>query len=87
MTSLSIKVNEFAISSDLLKSCRMAHQSYTNELESKKDESAKNEKERKRKLKLDEITDVKRRKDTLEACIISLSSNIDKYSRAKKQHG
>ena len=41
MTSLSIKVHEFAISSDLLKSCRMAHQRYTNELESKKDESAK----------------------------------------------
>jgi hypothetical protein len=80
MTSLSIKVHEFTINSDLLKSCRMAHQRYTSELESKKDKTTKNEKERKRKLKLDEITDVKRRKDTLEACIISLSSDIDTYS-------
>ena len=76
MTSLSIKIHEFAISSDLLKSCRMAHQRYQRICKKRK---------RKRKLKLDEITDVKRRKDTLEACIISLSSDIDKYSIEAEQ--
>ena len=49
-------------------------------MELKKSDEIENEKSRKRKIKMDEIADVKKKKHTVESCIESMEIDIEKFS-------
>ena len=61
-------LTEYYISNDLLKSCRLAHSRCTAALEENKNALIKGEKKpRKRKLKLEEIAEVKEKRKAVES--------------------
>lgn len=78
-------IHEVPLSNDLLKNCKLAHSRYTNALELKKAKAVDDERSRKRKLKLEEIAEVKEKKRALESCIESLEADIENYSLAAEK--
>ena len=78
-------VFEIPITNDLLKSCKLAHSRYTLALEQKRSKNEAEEKSRKRKIKSEEIADVKEKKRALESCIESLNVDIEQYSIAAEK--
>lgn len=68
------------MTNDLLQSVKLAHLKDTTTLEEKKSKLKEGEKDQKRKLKLEEIAEIKVKKRVLESCMESLESNIEKYS-------
>ena len=87
MTATGLKVNEFTISKDLLKSCKLAHSRYTAALQANKNALVSEEKNLKRKLKMEEIANVKEKKKVVESCIETLQIDIEKYSIAAEEKG
>ena len=73
-------LSEFQISNELIKSCKLAHTRYTQSIETNKKTTVQCEKDRKRKLKMEEIATVKEKKQALESCVKSLQVDIEKYS-------
>ena len=77
---------EIPLANDLLKSCRQAHSRYYEALESNRAEKATSEKDRKRKMKHNEIAGVEEKKRALESTIGTLTSDIETYSiQAEKE--
>lgn len=85
MLELDKPVHEIPLTNDLLKSCKLAHSRYTNALEMKKSKVVEEERSRKRKLKLEEIAEVKEKRIALESCIKSLEVDIESYSIAAEK--
>lgn len=79
------EISEIPLSNDLLKSCRLAHSRYATALEKKRVDSTTEEKDRKRKRKLEEIAEVKEKKRALKTCICSLEEDIKTYSIAAEK--
>ena len=73
-------LSEFQISNELIKSCKLAHTRYTQALQTNTKTTVQCEKDRKRKLKMEEIATVKEKKQALESCVKSLQVDIEKYS-------
>ena len=74
-----LTVTDVPFSSDLLKNCKLSHARYTNALELKKSDKIEIEKRRKRRIKIEEIGDVKGKKRTDESCIESMETGIKKF--------
>lgn len=79
-TSLNVKIHEYKITGDLSKSCKLANSRYKSALAEKKKTKEGNENDRKRKLMMDELADVKRHRDSTVSCIEVLNKDIEKYS-------
>ena len=73
-------ITKLLMTNDLLQSVKLAHLKDTTTLEEKKSKLKEGEKDQKRKLKLEEIAEIKVKKRVLESCMESLESNIEKYS-------
>ena len=78
-------IPEIPLTNDLMKSCRLARSRYVAALEEKRNETVSLEKSRKRKLKLEEIAEVKEKKRALEGAIKSLETDIEAYSIAAEK--
>ena len=87
MTSKEIKLSEFKISKELHKSCKLAHSRYTVALQANRDTEIIRENNLKRKLKMDEIANVKEKKNAVETCITTLEFDIEKYSIEAEEKG
>ena len=72
------KLTDFQITPALRKSCLLSHQQYKMELEKKAEEKQRSSTDLKRKMKHDEISDVKKQRVELEATIQSLTDGIIK---------
>ena len=70
-------LTEFKVSNDLVKSCRLAHSRYVKAMEDFKKAKVNNEKNRKRRLKMNEIVEVTEKKRAIESCIKSLEPDIE----------
>ena len=77
--SKNIVLHEYKIPQALKKSCKLANGRYKLALEDSKKENAETEKSRKRKLKLEEIANVKESKLPVQETIESLNKGIEKY--------
>ena len=73
-------MTDLRFSSDLPKSYKLSHSRYTNALELKKSEEIENEKSRKRRIKMDEIADVKEKKLTVDSYIWRMEIDIEKLN-------
>ena len=79
-SSLNVKIHEFKVPLGLEKSSRFTCSRYKTTLESKRNLSTNVEKDRKRKLKMDELVDVKVDvRDSIVSCI-KLNIDNEKYS-------
>ena len=76
----SAQLQDFKIERQLLLSCKSAHARYKEALEENKKVVIVNDKASKRKMIQEEISDIKKRKVVVEKCILSLESDIEKYS-------
>ena len=76
----NVKIHEYKITNDLLKSCRLAHSRYTQHLAKTKDRQKSTELAVKRKIIEDEIIVVKKKKQEVEDCIESFKQDADKLS-------
>ena len=72
-------LTEFEVSNDLVKSCRLAHSRYVKAMEDFKKAKVNDEKNRKRKLKINEIAEVTEKKRAVEFCIKSFEPDIESY--------
>ena len=70
-------LTEFKVSNDLVKSCRLAHSRYVKAMEDFKKAKVNNEKNRKRRLKMNEIVEVTEKKRAIESCTKSLEPDIE----------
>ena len=77
---MNANIHEFKVQGSLEKSSRFACSRYKTTLESKRNLSTNVEKDRRRKLKMDELADVKRRRDSIVSCIKVLNIYVEKYS-------
>ena len=71
-----VPLHEFSITAELRKSCRLAYQQYKLEQAKINESNAKTDKNLKRKLKMDEIDNVKKQKLILEKAISALREGI-----------
>ena len=78
-------LTEFKVSNDLVKSCRLAHSRYVKAMVDFKKAKVNNEKNRKRKLKMNEIAEATEKKGVVESCIKSLEPDIEIYSIAAEE--
>ena len=78
LTDFGKSIIKVPLTNALLKSCQLAHSRYTTALEMNKNEAHAQEKDRKRKLKVEEIAEVKEKKRALE-------TDIEKYSFAAEK--
>ena len=79
-----LSITKIPLPNELLKSCKLAHR-YNSALENQKLKVNKDENERKRKLKMEEIADVKEKKRAIGSCIKSLEGDIETYSLAAEK--
>ena len=82
---LTSRLLKFPLQNDLIKSCKLAHSWYTAVLEERKKQCKQTDKDLKRKLKGEEIAEVKGKKRALESCIQCLEKDIVDYSLLKKK--
>ena len=80
-----LSITKIPLPNELLKSCKLANNRYNSALENQKLKVNQDENERKRKLKLEEIADVKEKKRAIESCIKSLEGDIETYSLAAEK--
>jgi hypothetical protein len=80
LTATKQNVHTFKISNDLIKSCKAARSKYMLQLDEKREQAVGNKKAEKRKLLNEEITDIKKRKTSVESCVESLNEDIEKLS-------
>ena len=73
-------LHNYQVDKNLLLSCKGARMKYDSYLENEKKNQVVTEKSRKRKLVTDEIVLVKKEKKDLLDCIVSLDTDITKYS-------
>ena len=78
-SSLGIGIHEYEILLDLTKSCKSAYSRYAAALEEKKKERASTEKNLKRKLKMDELADMKLQRHS-SYTTDALNKDVEKYS-------
>ena len=78
-TSENIALHEYVIPQALKKNCQLANGRYKLALEDIKKATVETEKSRKRKLKLEEIANVKKQKLTVRETTESLNKGIEKY--------
>ena len=78
-------ITEIPITNDLIKSCKLAHSQYTAVLEERKKQCKQTDKDLRRKLKGEEIAEVKEKKRALESCIQCLEKDIVDYSLAAEK--
>ena len=84
----ALPLHEFSVPRGLLLSCKGVHARYVAYLEEEKWSTMKTEKTTKRKLVQEEISEIKRKKEGVEKCILSLKINIEKYSmQAERKKG
>jgi hypothetical protein len=76
----SAQLQDFKIERQLLLSCKSAHARYKEALEENKKVVIGYDKASIRKMIQKEISDVKKRKVVVEKCILTLESDIEKYS-------
>ena len=76
---LKKEVYEIEIENELILSCKAAHSKYKIDLEDAVSSSANDEKCHKREIIHDEIEGVKRRKVEVEACVESLTKDLNTY--------
>ena len=84
ISDFSKPISEILLTNKMLKSCRLAHSRYIVALEKKKNRTVSQDKSLKRKLKFEEIAEVKEKKRALEAAIKSLETDIEEYSIAAR---
>ena len=80
-----LSITKIPLPNELLKSCKLAHSRYNSALENQKLKVSKDENKRKRKLKMEEIADVKEKKRAVESFIKSLEGDIETYSLAAEK--
>ena len=85
LTDFRKSIIKVQLTKALLKSCQLVHSRYATALEMNKNEVHAQEKDRKRKLKIEEIAEVKEKKRAREAAIQSLETDIEKYSFAAEK--
>ena len=78
-------ITEIPITNDLIKSCKLGHIWYTAVLEERKKQCKQTDKDLKRKLKGEEIAEMKEKKRALESCIQCLEKDIVDYSLAAEK--
>ena len=78
-------ITEIPITNDLIKSCELAHSRYTAVLEERKKQCEQTDKDLKRKLKGEEIAEVKEKKRALESCIQCPEKDMVDYSLAAEK--
>ena len=71
-------INDFPVSTSLLLSCQSAHMKYKNDQDCKRAESEKTEVTKKRKLLIEELNIIKKKKIDEESLIVRLKSDSDK---------
>ena len=71
------KLHEVPIPRELVISCKNARQKYTQSLEAKQDQAVKDLASNKRKMKMDEVVEVKRTKTNLDKVIVTLKADIE----------
>ena len=76
---LKKEVHEIEIENELILSCKAAHSKYKIDLEDAVSSSTNDEKCHKREIIHDEIEGVKRRKVEVEACVESLTKDLNTY--------
>ena len=85
VSDFSKPISGIPLTNEMLKSCRLAHSRYVVALEKKRNPTVSQEKSLKRKLKFEEIAEVKEKKRALEAAIKSLETDIEEYSIAAER--
>ena len=78
-------ITEIPITNDLIKSCKLAHSRYTAVLEERKKQCKQTDKDLKRKLKGEEVAEVKEKEGALELSIQCLKKDIIDYSLAAEK--
>ena len=73
------KLNEVNIPRELIVSCKYAHKRYSTYLEDRKEGQVQSEKSNKRKLKMDEVLQVKRARTDLDSAIVAMRKDIEQY--------
>ena len=82
-----LSVTDVPFPNDLLKSCKFYYSRYINALELKKSEKIENEKsqKKKRRIKMDKIADVKKKKHTMESCTENMENGIEQFTFETKK--
>ena len=81
-----LSVTDVPFPNDLLKSCKLYYSRYINALELKKSEKIENEKsQKKRKIKMDKVADVKKKKHTMESCTENMENGIEQFTFETKK--
>ena len=84
-TSLDTNIYEYVIPNNLVKSCKLAYSNYKIALEQTKENTKACENNRKRKLKVDEIVEVEKQRDSIALCIETLDKDIAQYCLEAEQ--
>ena len=85
VSSTGKSISEIPITSSMIKSCKLAYSRYSTALQAKKEKSDGETKDRKRKMKMEEIAIVTEKKRAVESCINSLNEDIESYSIAEEK--
>ena len=85
VSSTGKSISEIPITSSMIKSCKLAYSRYSTALQAKKEKSDGETKDRKRKMKMEEIATVTEKKRVVESCINSLNEDIESYSIAAEK--
>ena len=85
VSDFSKPISEIPLTNEMLKSCQLAHSRYVAALDKNRNTTVSQEKSLKRKLKLEEIAEVKEKKRALEAAITTLQTDIEEYSIAAEK--
>ena len=78
--SRNVTIHEFVIPREVTLSCKSAYCKYKVAMESTRAETVRESFEKKRKILIDEIANVKRCKVTLESCVTTLRKDADALS-------
>ena len=81
------ELNDFEISNDLLKSCKLAHSGYAQALEKQKEDQVVENKSLKRNLIQEEITEIKRKKMLVEELIKVMDGDVENLCVQTKEKG
>ena len=80
MASKNVTIHEFIIPKEITLPCKSAYSKYKAAMESAGTETVSESCEKKRKVLIDEIANVKRSKVTLESCVTTLRKDADALS-------
>ena len=80
MASKNVTIHEFIIPKEITLPCKSAYSKYKAAMESARTETVSESCEKKRKVLIDEIANVKRSKVTLESCVTTLRKDADTLS-------